>query len=161
MQIESKNASLDTLAVTIRALHVSGKQMTLAVFRQLPTARERDGSSLWGVVRYTIKDEGELWLVFSHDGVLYRRAVFPGQPFADKSGLHSAQYKLKMAENEINRWGAHLKGDRLAEKEQELILLRGSVMAEQAGYEARLAADKTRTDQEKRLAQLPQLFISV
>ena len=72
MQIETKNASLDTLAVTIRALHVSGKQMTLAVFRQLPTASEREGSSLWGVVRYTIKEEGELWLVFSHEGQLCR-----------------------------------------------------------------------------------------
>lgn len=36
VEIETKRASLDTMSVTIQALHVSGKQMTLAVFRQLP-----------------------------------------------------------------------------------------------------------------------------
>ena len=34
--IETQNASIDTLSVTIRSLHVNSKQMTLAVFRQLP-----------------------------------------------------------------------------------------------------------------------------
>ena len=78
MQVETKSASLDTLAVTIQALHVSGKQMTLAVFRQLPSIRayNDDGSLLpleyWGVVRYSIKDEGELWVICAHGGRLYR-----------------------------------------------------------------------------------------
>lgn len=74
--IETKNASLDTLQVTIRALHVNGKQMTLAVFRQLPTDMEDDESELWGMVRYTIKDEGRLWLVFSRGGRLWRRSLW-------------------------------------------------------------------------------------
>ena len=78
MEIETKKASLDTLAVTIQALHVNGKQMTLAVFRQLPVMNiyEQDGSlksvTLWGIVRYTIKDEGQLWVVCDSGGVLYR-----------------------------------------------------------------------------------------
>ena len=42
MEIETKNASLDTLAVTILALHVSGKQMTQAVFKQLPEGTLQD-----------------------------------------------------------------------------------------------------------------------
>lgn len=47
MEIETKNASLDTMAVTIQALHVSGKQMTLAVFRQLPSSRAYNKTGLW------------------------------------------------------------------------------------------------------------------
>lgn len=78
LHIETKSATLDTLAVTIQALHVSGKQMTLAVFRQLPTtlAYGEDGSLLpleyWGVVRYAIKDEGDAWVVCATGGRLYR-----------------------------------------------------------------------------------------
>jgi hypothetical protein len=78
MQVETKSASLDTLAVTIQALHVSGKQMTLAVFRQLPMTRAYgdDGALLpleyWGVVRYSIKDEGDEWVVCASGGRLYR-----------------------------------------------------------------------------------------
>lgn len=82
MDIETKNANLDTLAVTIQALHVNGKQMTLAVFRQLPInhAYDIDGTindSLqhWGLVRYPIKDEGELWLVASDKSKLFRCSV--------------------------------------------------------------------------------------
>ena len=83
MQVETKNASLDTLSVTIQALHVSGKQMTLAVFRQLPMERatNRDGSlaalEFWGLVRYQIKDEASLWAVASADGILYRCKADP------------------------------------------------------------------------------------
>ncbi len=78
MEVFTKNASLDTLAVTIQALHVSGKQMTLAVFRQLPVTKAyTDGGDLallerWGIVRYAIKDEDSVWLVASADGKLYR-----------------------------------------------------------------------------------------
>jgi hypothetical protein len=69
MDIETKHASLDTLAVTIQALHVNGKQMTLAVFRQLPELQ------LWGRVRYTIPGEFrnvDMWIVGSRQGKLYR-----------------------------------------------------------------------------------------
>ena len=78
MEVETKSASLDTLAVTIQALHVSGKQMTLAVFRQLPAAYayNDDGSmaplEYWGIVRYAIKDEGDLWVIAASGGRLYR-----------------------------------------------------------------------------------------
>ena len=80
MEIETKNASLDTLAVTIKTLHVSGKQMTLAVFRQLPIKLAYKDSELWGIVRYSIKDDGDIWLVFSNNGILYRRALILHKP---------------------------------------------------------------------------------
>lgn len=83
MKVETKNASLDTMAVTIQALHVSGKQMTLAVFRQLPmTSAFHDSGELrdlafWGLIRYQIKDESALWAVASAGGILYRCDAVP------------------------------------------------------------------------------------
>lgn len=76
--IETTTATLDMLSVTIRALHVNGKQMTLAVFRQLPTIAiyNKDGSlapiEFWGIVRYAIKDQGDIWVVCAHQNRLYR-----------------------------------------------------------------------------------------
>ena len=77
MTIETKHASLSTMAVTIQALHVSGKQMTLAVFRQLPIKNETEKHSGWGYVRYSIKDQGSIWYVYSEDGFLFRRELIP------------------------------------------------------------------------------------
>lgn len=71
--VESKNATLELLSVTIQALHVNGKQMTLAVFRQLPERIESDSSDLWGVVRYPIRNSFPLWLIFSEGGILMKR----------------------------------------------------------------------------------------
>lgn len=78
--ISTEKVSLDTLSVTIQALHVSGKQMTLAVFRQLPEAQlySMDGSllgkyCLWGITRYQIiKGDDIWWVVASADGKLFR-----------------------------------------------------------------------------------------
>lgn len=79
--IETNNASIDTMAVTIRSLHVNSKQMTLAVFRQLPVFNvyHKDGTltdvERWGMVRYKIGEDGDLWLVASKEGILYRGNV--------------------------------------------------------------------------------------
>lgn len=73
--VETRTASLETMAVTIQSLHVNGKQMTLAVFRQLPRvdfcpARH----TAWGTVRYKF-DNASRWLVFEHHGRLFRDSV--------------------------------------------------------------------------------------
>lgn len=80
--IESKNASISTMSVTISAIQVGDRQMTLSVFRQLPITDLFDEDSmdgdvredleLWGIVRYALKDGGSEWVVASADGVLYR-----------------------------------------------------------------------------------------
>lgn len=87
MQVETKNASLDTMAVTIQALHVSGKQMTLAVFRQLPiTSLVLDSGDAnarlksWGLVRYKIADEGDVWVVVEAGGRLFRAPLLHPHP---------------------------------------------------------------------------------
>lgn len=93
MEIETKNASIDTFCVTINTLHVSGKQMTISVFRQIPewncfsdSGEEDDdenftpnntikpGCKLWGKVNYKIENINK-WIVFSEDGILYRSGL--------------------------------------------------------------------------------------
>ena len=73
--IDVEDVAIKTPVVTIKALTVSGKQMTLAVFRQLPVSEWCETQESWGFVRYKIKDEGDYWLVFSREGTLWRRIV--------------------------------------------------------------------------------------
>lgn len=97
--VEEKNASLSTLSVTIQALVVSGKQMTLAVFRQLPIGTLCDKCRPWGVIRYEIKDSGRIWLVHSCEGILYRMAM----PFADEEwrDVQEAERRLEQVKEQI------------------------------------------------------------
>lgn len=103
--VETKSASIDTLSVTIKALHVSGKQMTLAVFRQLPECHvfNKDGSfditEYWGIVRYHIKDEGSLWAVRAVDGVLYRCDI---DEYLFKSKLNTLKHGKQRIYNSIS-----------------------------------------------------------
>lgn len=100
--VVATEAALHTLSVTITSLTVSGKQMTLAVFRQLPTCEAlKDGVLLqgvayWGIVRYTIKDQGDLWLVIEKGGQLYRsNAAWTLSTDGERRGRESAlQIKL-------------------------------------------------------------------
>ena len=87
MLVETKSASLNTMAVTIQALHVEGKQMTLAVFRQLPTLfvdkledEDADNCHLWGTVCYSIPNEANEWLVFSYNKILYKQPLINEKP---------------------------------------------------------------------------------
>ena len=102
MEIETRNASIDTMEVTIRALHVSGRMMTLSVFRQLPV-REiylPDGSldemDLWGIVRYDIKEQGSLWVITSKGGILYRCDA--GHKHL---GVDGAEFYLQRSQDEL------------------------------------------------------------
>ena len=108
MQVETQNASLSTMAVTIKALHVNGKQMTLAVFRQLEQKKENEKAELWGCVHYEIKDQGSIWLVFSQDGHLYRRPLDLTRPKVydfevrdEKKNLEKAQDKFNQQKNNV------------------------------------------------------------
>lgn len=107
MNVETKDVKLTTFSVTIQALHVNSKQMTLSVFRQLPVVSpavygNEDGKYVycderfsdpetikcnddrwdnWGIVKYNIKDEGSFWLVCSNRGILYRMMLFSPDNF--------------------------------------------------------------------------------
>lgn len=125
--VEEKNANLSTLSVTIQALHVSGKQMTLAVFKQLPWVHLTPPLTPWGFVRYEIKGEADLWLVFSHGGILYRASKphANGQENAARDAnyaLRDALAKVANIEAEITRTTA-----RYQEERQEAIEWRASI----------------------------------
>ena len=153
MEIETKNASLDTLAVTILALHVSGKQMTQAVFKQLPEGREIEGDSLWGVVRYQIKDSYSLWLVFSSGDRLYRRGLSFGY-----TSMNNTNYKIHLLDNYKRTISKYLNGGKFTDGQLEKI----------AEYEQDIAdareldrIDWAKQQYDKKLSCLQQLFIAV
>ena len=104
MDIESKNASIETLFVSVRALTINGKQLTLAVFRQIPKGKESCESSLWGIVRYPIKDDFDEWLVFSDNARLFKRGLRLDKP-RDGYG-YNVGYKnnTDFLRAEVNKW---------------------------------------------------------
>jgi hypothetical protein len=162
MKVEARNASLDTLAVTIQSLHVSGKQMTLAVFRQLPVGREREDSELWGVVRYAIKDEGDVWLVFSHDGVLLRRALNLQQPRVYRAHLNKLLTRLQHAEGDWSRrWSSEPDSSYKSAAEQQLIALREEARNDREFCDDEYLEATELYAKESKLAELTQLFIAV
>lgn len=104
--LSSAEASLRTLSVTIQALTVSNKQMTLAVFRQLPDRPicDYDGKlcpelKLWGTVRYKIEDELD-WVVAEWNNNLYR-CPWPTVPTSE---LNMAQRELRTWLDLVNRY---------------------------------------------------------
>jgi hypothetical protein len=92
VKILATDATIKTVSVTIQSLTVSGKQMTLAVFRQIPKAEIFDKEieiigTPWGIVNYSVANEGPRWIVVEKDGLLYR-CVFPNSVFC---GYESSQ----------------------------------------------------------------------
>jgi hypothetical protein len=160
-QVEAKNARLDTLAVTIQALHVSGKQMTLAVFRQLPRAIEDEDSELWGIVRYAIKDEGAVWLVFSHDGTLYRRALNLREPWVDGWELGKLTGDLNRAESDLVALSKYRTDSWKEDAMQEVSRLRDLVKEAQSAYDEEFSRKSEWLAREQELAEMTQLFIAV
>jgi len=150
--IETKHATLSTMAVTIQALHVSGKQMTLAVFRQLPRRTEEHESELWGVVRYEVKDEGGLWLVLSTAGLLFRRRLNPNvETYGYRRDHARLLREVEMLKAAIRNWGPEYRVASLAEAEEKL-----RALEEDHDWEQKRGAHDARL-----LAELPQLFIAV
>ena len=108
--INSSEATLKTLSVTISTLSVNERQMTLSVFRQLPVIKVIDRGKIqgqsWGIVRYKIKDEGDVWVVVEKDGVLHRSLV-PGHIDTEyeKNKIGNLRSKLGLLEEELEDAG--------------------------------------------------------
>lgn len=106
--VSTSEATIQTAVIEIKALTLNNKQMTLAVFRQLPEdetepplyACSDPKATRWGLVRYEIKDEGKLWLVFSRGGKLYREKV----PYGDWEKVKQAQEWVTYHENHIKKY---------------------------------------------------------
>jgi len=93
-EVSAQNASIETLSVTIKAMVINGKQMTLSVFRQLPTCNAycEDGSlhpdrDWWGIVRYWIKEEGSVWAVCRVGDKLCRASTSIHERFGEIDNL--------------------------------------------------------------------------
>lgn len=81
-KIFTTDATVRTLQIVVKAMTIGTKQVTLAVFRQLPRIDPlteegglRPDIECWGHVNYPIKDEGEKWAVISCDGGLHRACI--------------------------------------------------------------------------------------
>ena len=157
MEIETKHASLDTLAVTIKTLHVNGKQMTLAVFRQLPIKNEDKNSELWGIVRYSIKDSGDIWLVFSDNGVLYRRALDLNKPTFYDLNKHQKLIESKKRYLAKMQLSPQFIGHLIKQAQKEVDILLKKEIELQIEYEYLLDEYK----EEYQLSLMIQLFIAV
>lgn len=144
MNVRTDMATLATYGVTIRALHVSNKQMSLAFFRQLPVALEKEGDELWGVVYCHVKDVSDRWLVFVSEDCLYRRAV---NPIAE---INQYVEWIGVLQRQIAALDSS-KQEKRQEKQQEIKLYEDQVTTERA----RAAWDSNT------IATLPQLFIAI
>lgn len=98
--------SAEELTVTIRAVRINGKQMTLAVFRQLPVIElcAESGDALspirpWGIVRQEIK-EATVWLLLEFAGQLYKAPI-------DTERLHQSEIEAGISLAKSNLEGPH------------------------------------------------------
>ena len=158
IEVETKNASLDTLAVTIMALHVSGKQMTQAVFKQLPEGDEKEGEPIWGIVRYK-GIYSNIWIIFSSNGTLYRRELQTKNPSLGfvlsaqrELDMHDRQYSYNRTETdnpETIKWRLEI-----AEKRLDLA---NNLEESQDMYDEDLVTQQN----EIALSKIQQLFIAV
>ena len=160
IEVETKNASLDTLAVTILALHVSGKQMTQAVFKQLPEGDEKENEPIWGIVRYR-GIYSNIWIIFSSEGTLYKRELKTQRP--DISWILEAKRELDRHDKRHPESTLSYETDRpeviewRLELAQKRICLVSSIEEYQDIYDEKLVKQQNETA----LSKLKQLFIAV
>lgn len=163
--ITTQEVAVETVTVEIRAMTLNGKQMTLSVFRQLPKSDETELEEIgeaevvdgqpWGIVRYAIKDEGDIWLVFSRAGKLYRRALdFEEDPFLElRTSLRELREDVRILENS---------GYDKETGNQTLQNKRRALAYEEKALKDYLAEERERIGRETNyLDTLPQLFIAV
>ena len=80
--LKTNQVSIETLSVTIQALQVNKKQMTQAVFKQLPLGKlnlegmpGKFDQEIWGWVNYTVNNIGPEWIVFSMNQCLFKTFI--------------------------------------------------------------------------------------
>jgi hypothetical protein len=83
-----KKTTIQDLSITIQALKVDGKKMTIAVFKQLPPAKilKQDGTintdiTILGHVKHEIKGIARLWVVGVYQDVLVR-CIHPRETYS-------------------------------------------------------------------------------
>lgn len=140
-QILSTEATLNTLSITIQSLVVSGKQVTLAVFRQFPedTFISDEGTQKpyqpWGCVRYNVETnyydsfrpiKEDFWMIAEVNGYLVRCPI-KAEIQALKERVRKAPYNARET-----RAGSQKFNDKLREHQKS-----------RAKYNERLLKDPT------------------
>lgn len=186
MKIKSKIANIDTLTVSIKSIRISKKQMTLAVFRQIPMINifTEKGNIItdftyWGIVRYAIRDRGDLWVVLSDDGILYKACInwyFEDDWRLDnqKKALQEAQGKLDLYHKnrdliEVIKKRDHTYYENMSKLPKELRhplhfnepVSMESIHKEIESYENHIAYQTAIRSSKIELSKLDQLFIAV
>lgn len=161
--MEELRADVGGREVTVMALRIDGKKMTLALFRQIPqadclTSEHVFDATLkpWGRVAYKIPKEGNEWLLAEREGQLLRCSLdLPSlSPWAvehHSKGITESEEKLQGTES-LGKHGTGLAAiyrSSLERHQQEL-----------PKAKAQLAADKARHAALLQLKTLPQLFIA-
>jgi hypothetical protein len=108
MKIKASEAIVKTASVEIKALTVEGKQMTLAVFRQLEVEQliSEDGSLRgvpWGRVNYLRNSADELHVVWQKGDELRRCLVTPYPP-SDVLRQHEARVSVRRKYADLCAW---------------------------------------------------------
>jgi hypothetical protein len=105
---EQLQAVIGDRQVTVLALRVDGKKMSLQLFRQVPHVAWLDGDGNpdqsmrpWGRVLYRIPGEGESWMLVEKDGQLARCRIDVYEPNPIMVDLYRGY--LKTAQENIVR----------------------------------------------------------
>ena len=95
--INGTDVSIDDMVISIKALHVNKKQMTISVFNQLPEIQikiediQNSTSKLWGYVTHNTKN----WVVLSKDRVLYKSDSILGWVETEKTFRYMTEEIIK------------------------------------------------------------------
>lgn len=112
-QLTTQNASITTVAVEVKALTISGKQVTLSVFRQLPEEPLlADDCTLnglpWGVVNYhpdKCADAADhRHVVWQRDDQLLRSAIYTPAHSKHHTAAAGALVEAAIASEHIDKW---------------------------------------------------------
>ena len=97
-----KKVTIVPATVSVSLLHVDGKQMTLAFFKQIEVwTGIPDSCNILGRVDYGIKGRGDRWFVFIIDGQIGKTVVIDESKEGKmKSALQEATEYLRTAEAE-------------------------------------------------------------
>lgn len=109
--VKTEQLGIKTATVSINVLQVDKKQMTLAVFRQLPVRRLfnretgglNDGVDCWGIVRYGIGDISK-WVVFSFSGKLFRAGIDSNELNNQLEDAEDALEQLELDRERFTDW---------------------------------------------------------
>lgn len=137
-----KSAALGDREVRVQMLTIDSKKLTLQLFKQVPIIDDMRGVTPWGRVIYSIKDQGNEWIVGERDGGLVRFRLD-----------YSNSTKVLLARLEDCRKNAE------REAKSSFGILRNYYQDNIATYESALKRRVVEDEMRAPLVHLPQLYL--